>query len=483
MNLQQKAYRGAGWSGFSGIISSGLEVLKYILLARILEPAEFGLLAMAMVIINISRVFADGGTSNAVIHFRNQTNRQLSTLYWINIFAGAGLFLIIFAASPLVAIFYQEPETGRILQLAGVMIPIYSAGALYEVLLRKHLLFKKISISELSGAMAGFITAIFLALAGFGVYALIWSHIITACFLSVLFIWNGRHIWRPSLVFNPGEVRSHLGFGLYQMGERGLNIYSVRIDQLIIGRFFGPEVLGAYHLAFQIILFPLIKISPLINRVAFPVFSNRKDDDEALRTGYLKLMNGIIGVLAPFFLIAGLTAPWLVPALFGQGWELAIRMIPFMAAIGFIKMLGNPSGNIILSKGKANRAFYWTLAVAISNTAIFITGALHSVFVLLLLYSIANLVYFRIGQHILVNSLIGLSWTQYTRAILPFLSTLFLPFICTGLLRVFLELNEVYWDSGIILLVLVSFYMILYVPVLWYFQSGIIRDFFQAFRS
>ncbi len=137
MSLQEKAYRGVGWSGLSGIIANGLELSKYIVLARILEPADFGLLAMAMVIVGICRIFADGGTSNAVIHFRNQTGPQLSTLFWINILAGLSLYLLVFLSAPFFAAFYSEPEVTPLMRLGGLVLPLYAAGVLYEVKLRK----------------------------------------------------------------------------------------------------------------------------------------------------------------------------------------------------------------------------------------------------------------------------------------------------------------------------------------------------------
>lgn len=479
MGLQMKAYRSAGWSGLSGMISNSLELLKYIVLARLLVPGDFGLLAMAMVIISIGRIFADGGTSNAVIHYRDQTLRQLSTLYWINILAGAILYGIVFLAAPFFASFYGESEVTRLLRLGAIVLPIYATGALFEVMLRKSLLFKHITIFESISAALGFITAVVLALNGWGVYSLIWSHIVTASSLSFFYLANGLRTWRPVLQFAPSEVRSHLRFGLFQMGDRGLGVYATRIDQLIVGRFFGPEILGAYHLAYHLVLFPVARLSPLLNRVALPVFSSRQKDDSVLRNGYLKLTRAMISLVAPLLLLAALTSPWLVPFLFGVGWDLAIQLIPLMAAVGLLRMLGNPSGNIVLAKGKAHLLFFWNLGTAIFSTIVFLAGAQHSVFMLLWLYVGANIFYFIAGQSVLVNRLIALQWRRYVKEVYPTASVLAFSWFAALIFRFAAE--RMLSENEIFLLISVAtLFLIIYFPLLLKMQTDLIREAMQA---
>jgi len=482
MSLQQKAYRSAGWSGIGGLVSNGLELLKYVVLARILSPGEFGLLAMAMVVISLGRIFADGGTSNAVIHFRSHSSRQLSTLYWINISAAAGLYLLIYVTAPLFAAFYGEPEVSRLLRIGGAILPLFAFGTLYEVLLRKKLSFKYITLSEGISSLAGFITATVLAVLGFGVYSLIWSHIATAAVMSAMYMSHGMSTWRPSFYFSPGEIRAYLSFGLFQMGERGLSVYSARIDQLIIGRFFGAEILGAYHLAYHLVLFPVTRLSPLLNRVAFPVFSSRQDDNAVLRNGYLKLMRAIMAVTAPFFLLAALSAPWLVPLLFGEGWQLAAALIPLMTAIGLLRMAGNPSGNIILAKGRARLLFFWNLGTAIVTTLVFLTGAQYSVFTLLWMYLAANAVYFAVGQSFIVNNLINLTWPRFIGGIASMAGILAISWVVSMIGRWIIVSESMIHTNVLIVAAIALLFAIVYFPMLWWTQSPFIREFLDAFR-
>lgn len=515
MGLKEKAYRGVGWSSLSGLISNGFEIAKYVVLARLLDPSDFGLLAMAMVIIGFSRIFADGGTSNAVIHFREQSKEQLSTLFWFNLIAGFSIYALIAATAPLFAHFYREPEVSRLLWLGGVILPVYASGALFEVLLRKTLQFKLITLTETIAAVFGFLTAIVLALNGWGVYALIWSQIVVAATMALFYLVIGIKKWGILYYFKPSEVWDHLRFGLYQMGERGLNIYAMRIDHVIIGRFFGTEILGAYHIAFQIILFPIMRLSPILNRVALPVFSSRQTNNPGLRKGYLKLMNGIIATIAPFFILASLTAPWLVPLLFGSGWEQAIPFLPLMAMTGILRMLGNPCGNIVLSKGKARLIFLWNLGTAIISTIVYLIGAHFTIYILLWLNILANFCYFSLGQWLLVNRLIELKWRDFFQALSPLYPALLISWISTWVVRNFLsgiwsfsmitdKGNNLYllpsslmnawketsfwyenalWESTGMTTAILSLFLILYLPLLRYFQSEMIREIIDAFRG
>lgn len=501
-----------GWSGSSGMFALFLEMMKYIIMARILDPGVFGLLAMAMVFISIGRIFSDGGTSNAVIHFENHTKGQLSTLFWVNIMAGSLLFAVIFSLSNAAATFYGEAEVGRILRLSAFILPAYAAGALHEVLLRKQLLFKRIAFAETVSAAAGFVTAVLLAVTGHGVYALVWSYLVVSLTQTMICVIAGRHLFLPRLYFRFGEVRNYLKFGLYQMGERALNVYSTRIDQLIIGRFFGPEILGAYFLAFQLLLFPLLRLSPLLNRVAFPVFSTRQHDNAILRNGYLTLLQGVLAVSIPLFMITALSAPWLIPLVFGQGWEISIRLVPFMVVIGLLRMAGNPSGNIALSKGRASLLFYWNLMAAAVNTGIFLLGAQYSIYALAALYLLVNIIYFIAGQTILVNRLIGLDWGRLLRAVRPVLLATLIAVALTAVfsylaggareyitasgdlksiqdvmgMLVLLWKDSVIWSQAShvgrtgMVFAIAGLFLILYLPVVWRYHSGIARDFMGA---
>lgn len=502
--LAGKAYRAMGWSGGSGVVANALELLKYVILARMLPASDFGWLAMVMVVIGITRLFADGGLSNAIIHYRLRDRALLSGLFVVQLAAGIALYGVVWFSAPLFALFWSSPEVSGLLRLAGLMLPLISAGALFEVLLRMELSFKRLARAEILASLAGFTVAIGLAWQGFGVSALIWGHLVAATVLTTTHIALGLRLFRPSKSVRFAGSGAYVRFGLYQMGERALNVYAMRIDQLIIGRYFGAEILGGYYLAWQLILFPVQRLSPLLNRVAFPVFASIQNQNDRLAAGYLKLMNGVLVAGMPFMLFGALSAPWLIPLLLGTGWELTIQLVPFMALLGVMRLMGNPSGTIVLSKGRAGLVFWWNLAVAILNTLVFFWASQYTIYVLAGSYALLNVAYFITGQWLMVNRLIHLTWARIYASLGPFLLATLIVWALSLLIRNAVSgvwhsssdtmqswcsswlhcwyaawqqpelwLGQALFTPPVMLMLLAGLFLILYVPVVAFFQRAL----------
>lgn len=508
--LAGKAYRAMGWSGGSGVVANGLELLKYVILARMLPATDFGWLAMVMVVIGITRLFADGGLSNAIIHYRLKERRLLTGLLVLQLAAGIVLYGVVWLTAPLFARFWASPEITDLLRLAGLLLPLISAGALYEVILRKELAFKHLAGAEILASATGFAVAIALAWQGFGVMALIWGHLAAAAILTTAHVALGLRLFRPSRNIRFAGSGAYLRFGLYQMGERALNVYAMRVDQLIIGRFFGPDILGGYYLAWQLILFPVQRMSPLLNRVAFPVFASIQNQNDRLAAGYLKLMNGVLAMGLPFMLFGALSAPWLIVLLLGTGWELTVQLTPFMALLGIMRLMGNPSGTIVLSKGRAGLVFWWNLAVALFNTLVFFWASQYTIFVLAGSQALLNVIYFTAGQWLMVNRLIDLTWRRFFASVGPFMIAtvagwavaLLVRNTTSGIWRTSPPAGESWWRSLIhswyaawenpamwleqalfsplaMLMFLAGIFLILYVPAVALFQRKLAGEIFR----
>ena len=511
--LAGKAYRAMGWSGGSGVVANALELLKYVILARMLPATDFGWLAMVMVVIGIMRMFADGGLSNAIIHYRLRERRLLTGLFAIQLAAGLLLYGVIWFTAPLFARFWASPEISGLLRLAGLLLPLISAGALFEVILRKELVFKHLAGAELLASVTGFLAAIGLAWQGFGVQALIWGHLVAAAVMTSVHIALGLRLFRPSRSFRFTGAGTYLRFGFYQMGERALNVYAMRIDQLIIGRFFGPDVLGGYYLAWQLILFPVQRMSPLLNRVAFPVFASIQSRNDRLAAGYLKLMNGVLAMGLPVMLFGALSAPWLIPLLLGTGWELTVQLVPFMALLGVMRLLGNPSGTIVLSKGRAGLVFWWNFAVAVINTLVFFWASQYSIYILAGSYALLNVAYFIIGQWLMVNRLIDLTWRQISASVGPFIVTTLAGWVLALLVRnsvsgiwrtspppdapwcgswvhcwyiawaqPYIWLDRAMFSPPVMVMLLAGIFLILYMPAVALFQRTLAGEIFRNFK-
>lgn len=362
MSLKAQALGGVKWTTLSMIVVTVTQLLQLMILARFLSPAEFGLMAIMMVVIGFSRAFMDMGISNAIIHRQQISHTQLSSLYWLNIFSGFVLFGIVILLAPFIAGFYEEPGLVEPLFWLSSVFIIVAIGNQYRILCQKELQFNLMAKVEMGAAVVSLAVAVILAVNGFGVYALVWGMLAQATVSSLAFLLIGLKIHhRPGLVYHHKELQGFYSFGLYQMGERSINYISAHIDKLLIGKFVGMEATGFYNMAWQLIIFPLSKINPVINKVAFPVYAKVQDDSEALNRYYTLTVRSLSLVTVPILAFLSLYSSDVVLVVFGEGWETTATLVALLGIIGILKALGNPGGAIILALGYANIGFWWNV--------------------------------------------------------------------------------------------------------------------------
>lgn len=362
MSLRQKTVSGVKWTSLSMVIVTVTQLLQLVILARFLSPSEFGLMAIMMVVIGFSQAFMDMGISNAIIHRQKITHEQLSSLYWLNIFSGLILFVVVFLISPFIAKFYEEPQLLEPLMWLSSVFIIVAIGNQYRILCQKELQFNLMAKIEIASAILSLLVAVALAIQGFGVYALVAGMLTQALVSSVLFLIVGlKQHHRPAFLYQHKELEGFYSFGLYQMGERSINYISAHIDKLLIGKFVGMEATGFYNMAWQLIIFPLAKINPVINKVAFPVYAKVQGDSAALNRYYSLTVRALSLVTVPILAFLSIYSSEIVQIVFGDGWETTATLVAILGVIGILKALGNPGGAILLALGYANVGFWWNL--------------------------------------------------------------------------------------------------------------------------
>lgn len=367
MSLKKQAVGGVKWTTASTVIVTILQLAQMSILARFLEPGDFGLMAIMMVVIGFSQAFQDMGISNAIIQRKEISHTQLSSLYWLNIIAGAVLTLIIIAIAPLVAMFYEEPRITSLMILLSSTFILVAIGNQYRVLCQKNMNFRTMEIINVSTSVVSFIVAAVMAYKGYGVLTLVWAMITQAALSSVLFLWIGlKHYHKPSLVYKHSELEGFYGFGMYQMGERSINYISANADKILIGKLVGINAVGFYNLAWQLIIFPLSKINPIINKVAFPVYSKVQNDPATLNRYYTLNVKLLSLVTMPLLAFLMFFSSEVVGLVFGEGWDTTASLLPILALVGILKALGNPGGALILAKGRADVGFWWNIVWAIT---------------------------------------------------------------------------------------------------------------------
>ncbi len=414
--LRHTAAAGVRWTGGAAAVTTGLQLLQLALLARLLEPEDFGLMSMAMVVMGVVQAFGDMGVSNAVVQRLDASRHELWSLYWLNILSGCIVFGLVVACSPSIARAFGEPRLQEVLRWVAFVLVITPIGLQFQMLFQRELEFARVARVEMASTMLSAVVSVLAALREQGVFALVWGQLAAAGFRALCFACMGLARWTLRLRFRPADLKDYVRFGLYQMGERSVNHLSANVDYVMIGRFLGSEALGRYTIAYRFVMISLQRLNPVITRVAFPVFARRQRDDAALRRGYLEMIKLLAVAIFPFLIGMGATASLFVPLALGEGWEPVVALIQLLVIVGLFKGLGNPIGSVLLAKGRVDVGFKLNLFVFAANTATFWFLVDRGVLVLSAGYAALSLVHLMIGI-VLLRSLIGLGWRAFAGSI------------------------------------------------------------------
>lgn len=304
MSLKQKTFKGVIWSAVERFSTQGVQFLFGILLARLLTPNDYGMIAMLTIFMAVSQTFIDSGFGNALIRKPDRNEADKATVFFFNIFMATACYGIIFLGAPFVAQFYKMPQLSDILRILAINLIIQAFGSIQRLNLTIDLNFKTLAKVSLIGAIVGGTAGLISAYNGLGVWSLVIQQMVTTSTRVVLF-WTLVH-WRPKTFFNKTSFKNMFGFGSKLLISGLLNTLYENVYDLIIGKVFSAGTLGNYSRASHFANFPSSNINGIFQRVTFPVLSKIQNDHDKLRVGYLKFLN--MATLVVFPLMIGLSA-------------------------------------------------------------------------------------------------------------------------------------------------------------------------------
>ena len=356
--LGHRAVSAVRWTGASTVAAALLQVAQLVVLTRLLAPRDFGLMAMVSVVVGFAETVADMGISSSVIQRQDATVEELSSLYWLTIFIGGLVFVLLSAAAPLAASFFHEPRVMTILPWSATMFILTPLGAQFMALMQRDLEFGKLARIEAGAAFIGTTLSIGAAVLGAGVYALVCGQLVSAaCRSGVAFV-LAKPGSRPRFHFRWQDLERFWKFGLFQAGQQVVSSLSANLDRLLVGRLLGTVALGYYTVAAQIATKPRAVLNPVLTRVAFPVFSTVQEDNPRLIRGYLKMTEAVALLNVPMYAGLAVLAGPVVHTLLGGKWALSIPILSILSVMGILRSLANPIGSLVLAKGRADLGFW-----------------------------------------------------------------------------------------------------------------------------
>ena len=363
MSLRRSAFSAGRWTSASTLFASGLQVLQTVILARILAPGDFGLMAVAAVIVGVLTLVVDLGFTQALIHFDEVPKHHRSTLFWLNMGIACGLMLTLVALGPVFRIWFESPALAEVLHWTAVVFPITAAGQQLRALAARDLRFDLLAVNAVVAALGGLLSAVAGALLGFGVYALVIGLLVNAAMDSLLAWLRLPRTFRPGWHCQPREARPYLCFGGYLVGESLLSALRRNVDVLIGGLVVGPGPVGLYSVPRDLSLRGASVLNSIVTKVGFPVMARVKEDPARLRHIYLQTLRMTASINFPLYIALGIFASEVVNLLYGPQWHDAIPFLSILAAWGLVRSTGNPVGSLIYASGQTKRAFWWNMAL------------------------------------------------------------------------------------------------------------------------
>ncbi len=356
MSVNSKIINGGFYLTVVNVLSQFLVIVVNVILARLLLPQDFGLVALTMTFMGFVSLFTNMGFGSSIIHESKINQNQLSSIYWLNYGLSIFSFLIVISTANLAAAFYEEPMLTPIIGIAAINMILQPFYIVQFKLLERNLEFKKISIINLSGTLIGSVAAIIGAYSGLGVYALIIQALVSSGIRLVLILFFKR--WWPNFYFDFPEIKHMVWYSVKFKGAQMALYFERNIDYLILGKFFTSAILGYYAFAYNIMYTPVKRISYIFSQVLFPSFSSFKNDKQKIINGYFKSVNLIALVSIPGMTILAFNADILINTVFGPKWDAAIPIVRILCFAGAIQSISQFGSIIFSSIGKPEVEMY-----------------------------------------------------------------------------------------------------------------------------
>jgi teichuronic acid exporter len=409
--------QGVKWTSVSTLAITIIQIIQFGFLAHRMSVTEFGLVGILTTCTLFAQIMLDLGIGSAVIQKEKVSNEVLSTLYWLNLLAGFFIFIGLTIGSPLISDFFHKNELTTLIRVLALMFLIAPVGQQSQYLLQKELRFQELGMIEMGATIVSFLALMILIFIISPIYAYVISQVILYGLKGLLYYLSYHKTWHPSFVFDLSGCKDILSFGTYQLLSRLVNRIGSNMDVILIGRFMGSEALGVYNLVYQIVTIPVLKINPIMTRVAFPIFAKNQHSKTALNEGFLHMTELLSLVTFPVLMGLTVVSKAFILTFFGHKWLGAVPILQIMAIVGILRVLMNTNGAIILAKGKANIAFYWDTGVLILyGISLFFAVGFNRLDVVAWTYVLVSLVNFFIGRWLL-TWLIELRLRAYVRTI------------------------------------------------------------------
>lgn len=418
MSLKRQAISGVKWNFVQQFSVQIINFAVQIILARLLMPEMFGLIAMISVFISIGQSLMDSGMTSSLIRTDSPDQIDYSTVFITNIFVSLIIYSFIFMAAPSIANFYNQEVLVDLLRLFSLSFIINAFVAVHIAKLTKEMNFKSQMKIQIPSVILSALVGITLAYKGYGVWSLVWLNLARSIVFAVqawLFI-----DWKPSIIFDKDRFLYHFKFG-YKLTLSGLidTIYNDSY-RIIIGKFFSPASVGYFNHAETMRLFPVNQVSVVMNKVTYPYFSKIKDDIQ-LKEAYKTTMKMVLFVTTPLMLLLIIIAKVGFILVFGEKWLPSVYYFQILAFASIVRPIGSYNLNILKVKGKSDTFLRVEIYKKLIGILAIIIGIQYNILGLVVSLALVSYVWVFINMHY-CGKLINFPLLEQVQNLIPIIS-------------------------------------------------------------
>jgi PST family polysaccharide transporter len=342
-------------SGAVTLTSQGMmfviQLASTMILARILTPDDYGMMAMVFAITGFAGLFINLGLSTATIQRAEINHSQVSTLFWINAAVGVFIMIIVAALSPAVAWFYKTPELKWVTLALSCNFFINGLAVQHQALLNRQMKFTVLAIIQVGGMLFGVVVAIIAAIYKFGYWALVFNSLSVSLF-TVFFSWYFLG-WMPGLPRKNVGVGEMIRFGADIVGFNVVTYFSRNLDNVLIGRFHGSNSLGIYSKAYQLLMMPITNLRNPLIKVALPALSKLQNDHYRYRVYYMKFISIISFVFMPLVVFMFVFSQNIINFFLGDQWIGSNFIFRVLVFVALIQPLSTTRSLVLMSIGRS----------------------------------------------------------------------------------------------------------------------------------
>jgi len=465
-DLTRKTIKGILWSAISFVAGKGLAFLSTVILARLLAPDDFGLMALGLMAVSYLDTFGGLGVGNVIIYRQDNLEKNSNVAFTLSMLVNSLLALTGFLVAPWVAIFFKDPRLTDILRALSLTLVISGLGSIHQARLDRDLQFKRSFIPETGKTLAKALVSIGLALSGYGVWSLVWGQLAATLSASSLYWIILR--WRPRLDFDIKFALKQLGYSGHILLVEIMGIVQSNLDYLIIGWRFNTTLLGYYTIAYRVPELIIIYACSTVSKALFPAFSKLQDDFETLQQGYLNTLRFVSLYTVPVGIGIALVTSEFVSVAYGDHWLPAIPVMQILSLYAIMYSLAYNAGDIYKATGRPDILVKVSVVELLIAMPLLWIGSNYGILYVAVAHLVANTILALI-KLIVVARLVHFRFSDILRALQPSFTGSTIMFLAVSGLRLLL----VDFSPMLRLLTLALSGGLVYAAALWLFNREV----------